>query len=462
MLNSIEKTVSASQNEALKESICKLISDLREAVRSEKVKYDVSLRLVTSESMNLCLPPLDVLELNRLRRGLLNDACGWDRRLSVIDSLAKGSSVPSDDILEISSRKQENISSHVLECNNTNNIVEMDLSIESPEGYAGPAGLSLISGQCSQQEESLAVGASSDTSAESLASSTSSLSERIDMAWTGSTDQTQTPADSFGSFNLMDNPAIRKQMAPVRVHSFDSAFNTGNASRDQLMNIRRAYSQKTPMADDASNTAIIQPIMHILPASCMVMGEGARIAMLSHANSSDVVITIHDDELTSIIASAMTSQEYNTFISPSSNHDSSESLTEETHFRVSFDDDASSPADKGRYSITCYYAKQFDVLRKMCCPSEMDFIRSISRCKKWSAHGGKSNAYFAKTLDGRFIVKQVTRTELDSFEDFAAEYFKYLTESLKTGSPTCLAKVVGLYQVSHYLISSMRIFTIRA
>jgi 1-phosphatidylinositol-3-phosphate 5-kinase len=444
VLNNIERAVSASQNEALKESIVKQISDLREAIKSEKLRYD-ALGLVTSDCVNLGQPPLDVLELNRLRRGLLIDAYGWDRRLFIIDSLAKGRSATSVDILsEISSREEEDIISHALECN-TNNIVEIDLSIESPDDYVGPSGFSMISGQCSRQEESLAVESSTSTSAEGLASSNSSLSERIDLAWAGSTDRMLS--DPFGSFNLMDNHAIRKQMVPVRVHSFDSAFDTAHISRDRLMNIRRAYSQKSPKSDDTSNMTLVQPTMHILPASCMVMGEGARVAMLSHADSSDVVITIHDDELTSIIASAMVSQEYYTFLSPVSDHDRTESLLEEIHFRVTFDDDASSLADKGRYSITCYYAKQFDLLRKMCCPCEMDFIRSISRCKKWSAHGGKSNAYFAKTLDERFIVKQVTRTELDSFEDFAGEYFKYLTESLKTGSPACLAKVVGLYQV---------------
>ncbi|KAJ4792906.1 1-phosphatidylinositol 3-phosphate 5-kinase [Rhynchospora pubera] len=443
VLNNIQRNLPDSQNEAWKESILKEISDLREVVRSEKVKYDVSLRLVTSESVNLYQPLLDVLELNRLSRGLLDDAYRWDRCLSAINHLAKQNSDANQS--ETSSRRQEeNISPHVLECK-TNNIVDMDLSIEYPEGYVGPAGLSLISGQCIRQEESLAVGSSSDTSAERTASSTSSLSERIDMAWTGSTDQ--TPASSFGgSFKLMDNPVLRRAMAPARVHS-DLSLTTINMSKDQFTSIRRAYSQKTPKADDTSNMALLQPTMHMLPASCTVMHEGARVAMLTHANTTDVVITIHDDELTSIIASAMTSQEYYTFISPMSDHDSTGSLTEETHFRVSFDDDASSPADKGRYSVTCYFAKQFDVLRKTCCPSEMDFIRSISRSKKWSAYGGKSNAYFAKTLDERFIVKQVTRTELDSFEDFAAEYFKYMTESLKTGSPTCLAKVVGLYQV---------------
>jgi hypothetical protein len=45
------------------------------------------------------------------------------------------------------------------------------------------------------------------------------------------------------------------------------------------------------------------------------------------------------------------------------------------------------------------------------------------------------------------VIKQVTRTELDSFEDYAVDYFKYLTDSVSSGSPTCLTKVLGLYQV---------------
>nr|GFC77874.1 putative 1-phosphatidylinositol-3-phosphate 5-kinase FAB1C [Tanacetum cinerariifolium] len=35
----------------------------------------------------------------------------------------------------------------------------------------------------------------------------------------------------------------------------------------------------------------------------------------------------------------------------------------------------------------------------------------------------------------------------ESFEEFAPQYFKYLTDSLNSGSPTCLAKIVGIYQV---------------
>lgn len=56
-------------------------------------------------------------------------------------------------------------------------------------------------------------------------------------------------------------------------------------------------------------------------------------------------------------------------------------------------------------------------------------------------------SFLQKTLDDRFIIKQVTKTELESFIKFAPGYFKYLSESIVTGSPTCLAKILGIYQV---------------
>lgn len=118
------------------------------------------------------------------------------------------------------------------------------------------------------------------------------------------------------------------------------------------------------------------------------------------------------------------------------------SYTKALHAKISFADDGGV-----KYSVTCYYAKRFEALRRMCCPSEMDFVRSLSRCKKWGPQGGKSNVFFAKTLDDRFIIKQVTKTELESFIKFAPVYFKYLSESIGTGSPTCLAKILGIYQV---------------
>ncbi|XP_058087843.1 1-phosphatidylinositol-3-phosphate 5-kinase FAB1B-like isoform X2 [Magnolia sinica] len=102
---------------------------------------------------------------------------------------------------------------------------------------------------------------------------------------------------------------------------------------------------------------------------------------------------------------------------------------------------------KGKYSVICIYAKQFYALRRHCCPSEIDYISSLCRSKKWDAQGGKSGAFFAKTLDDRFIVKQIKKIELESFLQFGLEYFKHISQSLNSGSQTCLAKILGIYQV---------------
>ncbi|XP_040379200.1 putative 1-phosphatidylinositol-3-phosphate 5-kinase FAB1D [Oryza brachyantha] len=102
---------------------------------------------------------------------------------------------------------------------------------------------------------------------------------------------------------------------------------------------------------------------------------------------------------------------------------------------------------KGKYSVICVHANQFYTLRKKCCPSELAYITSLSRCKKWDAQGGKSKAFFAKTLDDRFIIKQIQKTEFESFIKFAPDYFKHVYHSLDTGSQTCLAKILGIYQV---------------
>ncbi|KAJ6757968.1 1-PHOSPHATIDYLINOSITOL-3-PHOSPHATE 5-KINASE FAB1D-RELATED [Salix koriyanagi] len=108
---------------------------------------------------------------------------------------------------------------------------------------------------------------------------------------------------------------------------------------------------------------------------------------------------------------------------------------------------ASKSLGKGKYSVICLYAKQFHDLRNRCCPSELDYIASLSRCKNWDAKGGKSKSFFAKTLDDRFIIKEIKKTEFESFVKFAPHYFQYMIESFELGNQTCLAKVLGIYQV---------------
>lgn len=100
-----------------------------------------------------------------------------------------------------------------------------------------------------------------------------------------------------------------------------------------------------------------------------------------------------------------------------------------------------------KYFVICQYVNQFRELRNWCCPSELDYIASLSRCRNWDAKGGKSKSFFAKTIDDRLIIKEIKKTELESFLGFAPLYFKYMKESIESGSQTCLAKVLGIYQV---------------
>ena len=110
---------------------------------------------------------------------------------------------------------------------------------------------------------------------------------------------------------------------------------------------------------------------------------------------------------------------------------------------------------RDKYSVTSIYANEFYELRKKCCPSELAYITSLSRCKKWDAQGGKSKAFFAKTMDDRFIIKQIKKTEFESFIEFAPHYFQHVFHSLDTGSQTCLAKILGIYQVVYINSSSL-------
>ncbi|XP_075101194.1 putative 1-phosphatidylinositol-3-phosphate 5-kinase FAB1D isoform X3 [Nicotiana tabacum] len=103
---------------------------------------------------------------------------------------------------------------------------------------------------------------------------------------------------------------------------------------------------------------------------------------------------------------------------------------------------------KYKYSVLCLYASQFRRLRDRWCTSEVDYIASLSRCRSWDAKGGKSKSLFAKTVDDRFIIKEIKRAEFDSFLKFATQYFEYMDQCHEKRNQTCLAKILGIYQVN--------------
>lgn len=272
-----------------------------------------------------------------------------------------------------------------------------------------------------------------------------------------------------------------------KLHSFHASGEYRSMVRDPVSNVQRSFSQVLPGEARKLNTLLNATPSFI--SSVSLLPEGARFPQTGR---SDLVIAVYDNEPTSVISFALSLREYTNWIAdrPSgqegnlSGENSGASIystrqsfasldlgfinnrsygpedalstvnsllvepKNSPHVRITFEDESLIGGEKVKFSCTCYFAKQFEALRKKCCPTNVDFVRSLSRCKGWSAQGGKSNVYFAKSLDDRFIIKQVRKTELDSFVEFAPEYFKYLTESLSTKSPTSLAKILGIYQVT--------------
>ncbi|CDK25179.1 unnamed protein product [Kuraishia capsulata CBS 1993] len=103
---------------------------------------------------------------------------------------------------------------------------------------------------------------------------------------------------------------------------------------------------------------------------------------------------------------------------------------------------------EGISTLSCkiFFAEQFDAFRRHCGCDE-NFIQSLSRCVKWDSTGGKSGSAFLKTLDDRFIIKELSSVELDAFVRFAPSYFEYFAQALFHDLPTVLAKIFGFYQI---------------
>ncbi|KAL5222683.1 hypothetical protein ABZP36_027396 [Zizania latifolia] len=526
-----EKSVT-SEDEPVKTGVQRQIVEMKDLLKMERNRYEILLWPVIRDSNRSVWASIDILELNRLRRGLLIDAYIWDHRLCYLDSLIKTDSHVSNssnpdifldvrlmewkaDFLEgdtkistylsqSSGSPRKSLLSREGCLNDTQPISETNLQIDLVDHPVDDVeDLDKVFSRFNGEKEQPITKASIDMEpVERLPSLASIFSDKIDLAWAGSSElqydlpQGYTRIDEHGSFNLLGNPSYGNAVAPVRNHSFDSKFTLPQREcnglaptllhlsslrsaeyfggltsilKDPVPNIRRACSQRSPGAIEKLNV-LTRTLTYISSASQMV-DDGARLLLPQIGYEDDAVIVVYDDEPTSIVSYAMTSQEYAQQVTRKLNSslsfshlpnaiDSSHGLdgtlllqedhfnSKGTHFKFSFDDESTLSEDKAKFSVICYYAKHFAALRKKCCPNDIDFICSLSRCKRWSAQGGKSNVYFAKTLDERFIIKQVTRTELESFVEFAPQYFKYLMESLTSGSPTCLAKIVGLYQVN--------------
>ena len=80
--------------------------------------------------------------------------------------------------------------------------------------------------------------------------------------------------------------------------------------------------------------------------------------------------------------------------------------------------------------------------------TEEAYIRSISQTVEWVAKGGKSKASFSKTLNDRFVIKVVRKTDFQLFTQMANSYFDYMHRTINECKPTLFAKIIGAYNVS--------------
>ncbi|KAJ7954212.1 1-phosphatidylinositol-3-phosphate 5-kinase [Quillaja saponaria] len=452
------------------------IMELKELLRKERSDYNSLLLSATVENPEPGQMTVDIFELNRRRRSLLIGSRVWDHRLYSLDFLLKKSS---------NSKTKQWDESYA-------GLKEPRVDLFAKDGNSNT--------HCHREQEVLSDEevAVSKTLSRGLPSQDSNLSERIDSAWTG-TDQLPSKVQQLHTYQTdgsqvesvvdhNDDPPFIRLIAPARVHSFDSALRVQERIKKRLTSSLHLSTLRSFHASGDYRNMVRDPVSNIrLKVFACCFPYLAREKKL---------LLFNDNEPTSIICYALCSKEYEDWVAARLYvHDGSRISHERNkvdasstfsawqsfgsldldyinyssygaedaapsmaalhtdpkrspHFQISFSDESLNAGGKVKFSVTCYCAKQFDSLRKKCCPNEVDFIRSLSRCRRWSAQGGKSNVYFAKSLDERFIIKQVPKTELDSFEEFAPQYFKYLTDSISSGSPTCLAKVLGIYQVT--------------
>ncbi|ODV90641.1 hypothetical protein CANCADRAFT_108698 [Tortispora caseinolytica NRRL Y-17796] len=174
----------------------------------------------------------------------------------------------------------------------------------------------------------------------------------------------------------------------------------------------------------------------------------------------DSEVIVREEEPTSLIAFCIASEDYNSKVQdmfwPKEKLQSASAdevqdyfgglkgaLLKETgtHLKYYF--------EEGSAKLSCriFYAEQFDAFRTICGCDRRSFVQSLSRCAKWESSGGKSGSAFLKTLDDRFIIKQLSQVELDSFLNFAPSYFDYMAQAYFHDLPTVISKILGFYQI---------------
>lgn len=108
-----------------------------------------------------------------------------------------------------------------------------------------------------------------------------------------------------------------------------------------------------------------------------------------------------------------------------------------------------------KWSVTVYYAREFEELRRRCGVGKGgakgigEYVKSLRRTEGWDAQGGKSRVGFWRTVDGRYIMKELVSkwgvADLQVLLSLAPEYFAYINST--SGRDSTMVKMLGVYSV---------------
>ncbi|PIN23333.1 Phosphatidylinositol-4-phosphate 5-kinase [Handroanthus impetiginosus] len=454
----------------------KEFSDIIEMLELEKSQFEVDTQnIIENESEDNVVCKL--LSLNRVRLELLLESCIWDRRLhalrssdlKVIDTDPINSELQEQELseanvaIENSDNAPKSLSESALKTVETdafpNKAIQIDIQVEglNENGFAVHE---LSVEPCSENH--------------SNAIEVNSQHDIFDLSVEVQKDKNMSIAADIqrGKHHLSLLSNLENDKGWIWAPFTD-------IRREYMEDLQRGYLPKIESFSSYAAESMAQKL---------ITDEGSRLHI--PLGNNEYIVSDYEDEFSSIIACALTLLKDAPFAkeelveNAKSNESTSQSLTRVFSFTSqwsssdsvdsegldphssSFDgvdllDSLVSYSDshpevslglgkylaKRKYSVVCVYASQFRQLRDRCCRSEVDYIASLSRCRTWDAKGGKSKSFFAKTLDDRFIIKEIKRTEFDSFMKFATNYFEYMNQCYELGNQTCLAKILGIYQV---------------
>ncbi|KAA8540200.1 hypothetical protein F0562_024237 [Nyssa sinensis] len=487
------------------------ITALEGMLQKEKTEFEVLLQKILNREVKKGQPVIDILEINRVRRQLLFQSYMWDHRLIYADGL-DCNSLPDDPNSSNLERAEKPIraTEKLVEMNmpddlgkglNSCDSISADAKLNGSHNQGGGIGSQPIQPEIVHQENEMGLdfnykkenraNLSANIFDESVPLESNSnvhrafsdgqypimasLSDTLDAAGTGENppgigilkDNTcalseSAIADSSTAVTVVEKldledhgedhsgPKVSHSPPVLSAKAHDYMEDSVSWLGMPFVNFYRSLNKNfLGSAQKLDMIGEYNPVYVSLFRGLELQG-GARLLLPVGVN--DTIVPVYDDEPTSVISYALLSPDYLDQLS-----DVSERPKDSMESAVSLQS-----LDSGNFQLP----HSLDEMT-------LDSYRSLGSTDKsiLSMSGSRSSLVldplsYTKALHPRvdfsddgllgkvkytvicYYAKQVTKTELESFIKFAPGYFKYLSESIGTGSPTCLAKILGIYQVT--------------